>query len=70
MPVGVIGSVSHKGPLALALAARVGGDCGIGVDLEYLGASDAALEAKVLTPSERARLAALRRRPQIMEPRS
>lgn len=52
---GLAGSISHKGPLALALAARTLGR--LGVDVEYVGGDDEALAGKVLTEEERRRLA-------------
>jgi enterobactin synthetase component D len=52
VPEGLAGSISHKGPLALALAAKTLG--GVGVDIECVENSDTALERKVLTARERA----------------
>jgi len=63
MPSGVVGSVSHKGPLAAALVAA--GRDGIGVDVEHVDELDATLERKVLTPGERARLADTNRHLQL-----
>lgn len=55
VPAGVAGSVSHKGPLALAIAARTNG--GLGVDVECASSHDAGIERKVLTRLERDRVA-------------
>ncbi|WP_437334273.1 4'-phosphopantetheinyl transferase family protein [Sorangium sp. So ce394] len=54
LPEGLAGSVSHKGAVAVALAAQVRG--GLGVDVECISERDASLERKVLTAAERARL--------------
>jgi phosphopantetheine--protein transferase-like protein len=53
-PAGFAASISHKGPLAMALVAETRG--GLGVDVDCVSSWDAALERKVLTPGERARL--------------
>ena len=51
VPAGIAGSISHKGPLAMALAAQTPG--GLGVDVEYVADGDITLENKVLTSAER-----------------
>jgi len=54
VPAGIAASISHKGPLAVALAATTRG--GVGIDVECVGLGDTMLESKVLTASERMRL--------------
>jgi 4'-phosphopantetheinyl transferase EntD len=54
MPEGLSGSISHKGPLVVALAANSQG--GIGVDVECVEETDDRLAAKVLTARERTAL--------------
>lgn len=54
VPAGLAGSISHKGPLTVALASN---KCrGVGIDLEYVEAADEKLATKVLTLTERGRL--------------
>lgn len=53
VPEGIAGSISHKGPMTLALAAETRG--GVGIDVECIGEGDTILERKVLTASERRR---------------
>ena len=53
-PTGVVGSISQKGSVAVAVASRE--LCGIGVDLEWVDGNDGALAGKVLTVGERSRL--------------
>jgi 4'-phosphopantetheinyl transferase EntD len=55
LPPGFAGSVSHKGQLAVALAARAEG-FRIGVDLERVTPRPMDLAARILTADERARL--------------
>jgi len=57
MPSGLVGSISHKGPLAAALVTS--GKAGIGVDVEQVEEIDATLAKKVLTPREYSSIAAL-----------
>jgi len=54
VPEGHVGSISHKGPLALALAAKGAG--GIGIDVECMEISDEGLADRVLTSAERSTL--------------
>lgn len=58
-PDGTLGSISHSGDVAIAIAARAGTCRGIGIDIERVmdgqGASEVASEA--LTPRERRHLA-------------
>lgn len=54
VPVGFAGSISHKGPAALALAVRTAD--GVGIDIEFAEPKNAALAPKVLTTDERTRL--------------
>jgi enterobactin synthetase component D len=58
-PDGTLGSISHSGDLAVAIAARAGSCLGIGIDIERVmdgqGAGEIASEA--LTPRERRHLA-------------
>lgn len=58
MPPGVLGSVSHKGSLAVALVApdEPNGDRGLGVDLEEDRPLRIDIAPRVLTPDERAAL--------------
>lgn len=51
LPEGVLGSVSHKNALAVALVARGSGAC-LGIDLESTEPRGAGIERKVLTPEE------------------
>lgn len=53
MPSRIAGSISHKGPLALALVSS--STQAIGVDLEYAEEHDTRLSNRVLTKSERQR---------------
>ncbi len=57
-PDGIVGSISHSGDVAIAIAARAGSCRGMGIDIERLmdgqGASEVASAA--LTPRERRRL--------------
>jgi 4'-phosphopantetheinyl transferase EntD len=54
LPPGRSGSISHKGPFIVALAAATSG--GVGVDLERVESRDIGLQRKVLTSAERERL--------------
>ena len=54
VPAGFAASLSHKGPLAVALAAKTAG--GVGVDVDCASPRDLGLARKVLTRSERARV--------------
>lgn len=51
VPAGSVGSISHKGPLVVAVAAR--GSGGIGVDIECSECADESLIDRVLTAGER-----------------
>jgi enterobactin synthetase component D len=61
LPAGVVGSISHKPTLAVALAARSEGPgaATLGLDLELDRAPRVDISARVLTVAERARLDAL-----------
>ena len=54
LPAGFAASISHKGPVSVAIATTVFD--GIGVDLEHVEESDRQLAEKVLTKAERDRL--------------
>jgi 4'-phosphopantetheinyl transferase EntD len=57
-PAGVIGSISHAGRYAAAVATRDGGITGVGIDIEHrIGTQTrASVEDSVLTPAEQSRL--------------
>ena len=55
LPAGWVGSISHKGPLAVALVAPAGAGT-IGVDLERAEAPRQDIARRVLTPREEAML--------------
>jgi enterobactin synthetase component D len=57
LPAGVVGSISHKRELAVAIARR--GEGGLGVDLEDTARRRADIEAEVLCGDESAALAGL-----------
>ncbi|GIW70755.1 MAG: hypothetical protein KatS3mg102_0297 [Planctomycetota bacterium] len=59
LPPGVVGSISHKERLAVALAARAAGGWRLGVDVEALAPPRPAVARRVLTERERAGLAGL-----------
>ncbi|MFO0591858.1 MAG: 4'-phosphopantetheinyl transferase superfamily protein [Polyangiaceae bacterium] len=54
VPLGTAGSISHKGPLVMALAASDAE--GVGIDVDYADDQDVRLQCKVLTVKERVRL--------------
>jgi 4'-phosphopantetheinyl transferase EntD len=57
-PAGAVGSISHAGDLAAAIAARAADAWGVGLDIELLDPPlDAAVERLVLRPGELARAA-------------
>lgn len=58
-PDGIVGSISHSGDVALAIAARAGACRGIGIDIERVMDGQAAIEiaSEALTPRERRHLA-------------
>jgi 4'-phosphopantetheinyl transferase EntD len=58
LPAGWVGSISHKGGLAAAIAVPAGGGW-IGVDLERAAPPRADIARRILTPREQARLADL-----------
>jgi enterobactin synthetase component D len=58
LPEGYVGSVSHKGTLAIGMVARAAGGT-LGVDLEEYLPERPAVASKVLTESEQAAVAAL-----------
>jgi 4'-phosphopantetheinyl transferase EntD len=53
--IGFAGSISHKGPLTVALADAKA--CAVGIDLECVEESDYKLAGKILTEMERSQLA-------------
>jgi len=55
LPAGWVGSISHKGALAAAIAAPAG-DGWIGVDIERAAPPRADIAGRILTPREQARL--------------
>jgi enterobactin synthetase component D len=59
LPAGVIGSISHKRRLAVALAAPAQGQGALGVDLEEARPFRIDISRRVLTPGEQADVAAL-----------
>jgi len=59
LPADFVGSISHKATLAVAMAARADGGT-LGVDLEDYGPVRQGIASRVLTPSELARVEALR----------
>jgi 4'-phosphopantetheinyl transferase EntD len=54
LPAGVMGSISHKRRLAVALAAPADGDAALGVDLEEARPFRIDISRRVLTPEEQA----------------
>ncbi len=52
LPVGIVGSVSHKRDLAVAVAARAGSSLGLGVDLEDVGPPREGVARRVLRAEE------------------
>lgn len=52
LPKGLVGSISHKGPFAVALVTT--GSRGVGVDVECAERTDRGLARRVLTPEEEA----------------
>jgi phosphopantetheine--protein transferase-like protein len=59
MPAGVVGSVSHKERVAVALVARAVADARIGVDVELDAPTRVDIARKVLTEDEQAEVSAL-----------
>jgi 4'-phosphopantetheinyl transferase EntD len=59
VPDGFTGSISHKRGLAIAVAAPLAGEARVGIDLELDAPSRVAIDTRVLTPAERAAIAAL-----------
>jgi phosphopantetheine--protein transferase-like protein len=59
LPVGFAGSIAHKQAIAVALAAAAPADVTLGIDVEPERAPRVDISARVLTPAERARVAAL-----------
>ncbi len=59
LPAPLLGSVSHKRGLAVALAARAGGGERVGVDVELLAPTRIDIGRRVLTDAERDALAGL-----------
>lgn len=59
LPLGFIGSLSHKDELAVALVDKSDGDVTLGVDVELVGAATRDIASHVLTPREQAQLAHL-----------
>ena len=57
LPVGIAGSISHKGPLTMALSDRM--TRGIGIDVECAEHGDERLAQRVLTTNERLSLSDL-----------
>lgn len=57
-PTGIIGSITHNGRYAAAVAVRSGVYSGVGIDIESIGgsANQAAMEALVVAPGELAYL--------------
>jgi phosphopantetheine--protein transferase-like protein len=53
LPPGIAASISHKGPISVAIVTTI--FQGIGVDLEHVDENDRQLAAKVMTNSERDR---------------
>lgn len=55
-PRGVVGAITHRGGLALALTGRAGDHAGLGLDLETLIQRPGEIARVILAPEERARL--------------
>jgi 4'-phosphopantetheinyl transferase EntD len=59
LPSGYAGSIAHKPAIAVALAAAASADVTLGIDVEPERAPRVDISGRVLTPAERARVAAL-----------
>lgn len=57
-PVGTVGSIAHKGPIAVALVARADAYTSVGVDVDLVVENDRDLLDTICTPSERRDVAA------------
>ena len=55
LPIGMVGSISHKEHIAVALAAKDEG-CGLGIDVEPLLPDRSMIARRILTPAEKERI--------------